>query len=84
MPGLDVRVTDGAQQNGVEPSQFLQRAGWQNFTGAQIAVAAQVVVGQLQFEPFLVSNSFYGLDGFPDYFRSSAVPGEYGNPIASV
>ena len=39
-----LRMTDGAQEDGVERPQLAQHAGWQRFAGAQVALAAQVVV----------------------------------------
>ena len=47
---LDVGMADGAQVDGVELAQLVDGAGGQHFAGAQVALAAEVEVGQFVLE----------------------------------
>ena len=47
MPGLHVGMADGAQVDGVERAQLVDGPRGQDFAGAQVAVAAEVEIGQL-------------------------------------
>ena len=43
MPGLHLRMADGAEEDGLELAEFVHRAVGQDFAGLEVAVAAEVV-----------------------------------------
>jgi hypothetical protein len=72
-PGLDIRVTDGTQQNGIMLFQFLNGAVGQHFAGAFVAFAAEIIIRFLDFKAELGCRSIHDLDCFGCHFRPGAV-----------
>ena len=53
-----------------------------DLAGAQIAVAADVVVGVVELEVELLRGGVQDLDGFADHFRAGAVAADDCNIVA--
>ena len=70
---LHVGVADGAEQDGRELPQLRQHAVGQGLAGAQIARAAQVIMGVVELELELLRGDFEDLDRLADDFRPRAV-----------
>ncbi len=79
---LHVGMADGAEQDGRELPQFRQHAVRQRLAGAQIALAAQVVVRVVQLELELLRGDFEDLDRLADDFRACAVAAHDCNVVA--
>ena len=71
--GLDIGMADGAEQDGRELPQFRQHAVRQSLAGAQIARAAQVVIGVVELELELLRGDIEDFDRLADHFRPGAV-----------
>jgi len=69
-------MADGAEEDGGELAQLLHHAVGQRLLGPQIALAAQVVSGVMEFEVEFPAGGIENLDGFPNDLRSSAVAGD--------
>ena len=70
---FDVRMADGAEQNGGELPQFVQHAVRQHLAGAQVSVAADIVVGVVEFEGEFFRSGIEDFDCLADDFRPRAV-----------
>ena len=79
--GLDVGMADGAQQDGRELAQFRHDAVRQHLAGAQVAVAAEVVVGVVELELELLRGGVEHLDRLADHFRARAVAADDCNVV---
>ena len=71
--GFHVGMADGAEQNRGKLSQFIRRAVGQHFLRAEVTVAAEIVIGVIEFDAELLRGGIENLDGFPDHFRPGAV-----------
>ena len=76
-----IRVADGPQVDGVELAQFRKHGVRQGFAGAQVAVAAQVIIGQVIFYPRRAGHRLEHLDALSHNLRTDAVTGDYGNAM---
>ena len=71
-----VRVADGPQVDGLELPQFGDHRLRQGLAGALVALAAQVVIGVVEFEPRGTRHGIQHLDALGHHFRAGAVPGD--------
>ena len=71
-----VRVADGPQVDGLELPQLGDHRLRQGLTGAHVALAAQVVIGVVEFEPRGTRHGLEHLDALGHHFRAGAVPGD--------
>ena len=62
MPGGDVGMADGAEQDGVELAQLVEAVGGQRFAGFEIAVAAPIEMGEVELEAFQLGDGLQNLD----------------------
>ena len=60
-PRLDVWMSDGAEQDGREFTQFLDDTIGQRFVGSQIALAAEIVAGVIEFDREIFRRRHPGL-----------------------
>src|SRR5262249_15739562 len=79
---FNVRMANGAQQNGWELPQFAENAVRQNLIGAQVAIAADVVVAVVELEVKLFGRDIEDLDRLTDDLGSGTVGGDYRNVVA--
>ena len=66
------RVADGPQIDGVEPAQFREHGVRQGFAGAQVALPAEVVIGEIIFDPRGSGHRLEDLDAFRHHLRRAA------------
>ena len=78
---LHVGMADGAEQDGRELPQFRQHAVRQHLAGAQVALAAEVVVGVVELELELLRGGLEDFDGLADDFRPRAVAADDCNVV---
>jgi len=72
-PRLDIRVADGAQQNGVMLLQLINGAVRQHFAGTFVAFAAEIIIGLFSFKAELGRRSVHDLHRLDCHFRPGAV-----------
>ena len=70
---LHVGMADGAEEDGRELPQLRQHAVGQGLAGAQIARAAQVIIGVVELELEFLSGDLKDFDRLTDHFRAGAV-----------
>ena len=77
--GRHVGMADGAQQNGVERPQLLDRAGRQGLAGPQITLAAEVEFLQLVLKSLQRGDRLQDLEGLRSHFRAGPIAGNHGD-----
>ena len=77
--GRHVRMADGAQEDGVERAQLVDRAGRQYVAGAQVAVAAEVKLFQFVLEPFQRRDGLQHLECFGGDFGARSIAADDGD-----
>ena len=82
--GLHVRVADGAEVDGVEAAQLLEHRVRQDVAGLHVALAAEVVVLEVELEAELRLRRFEHLQPLADDLRPGAVAGQHRYPISLV
>ena len=80
--GLHVGMADGAQQNGGKLSQLTHDAVRQRLLGAQVTLAAEVVVGIIEFQREFLRRGVQDLDGLAHDFRAGPVPANDSQMVA--
>ena len=79
--GLDVGVPDRAEVYRVEGAEIVCRRIGQHLARLKVAIAAEVKIDGLVLEALLCRDGFQGFQPFNHDFRTSAVPGQYGDLI---
>src|SRR5438309_1028618 len=74
-------MTDRAEQNDRELPQLIHRAVGQHFLGAQIPLAAKIVVGIIEFDAELLRRHVENLDRFTYHFGACAVAADNCNIV---
>ncbi len=77
--GGDVRMTHRAQVHAVELAQLVDSAGRQNFAGPQIAIAAKIVMHELELEVLERSDSCEHFQPFGCNFGAGAIAADDGD-----
>jgi len=80
-PRPDARMADGAEQRGVHGAKLRQHGVRQKVTLGQVALPADVVTGQMEFDPLGIGNGLEGLEGLGDDFGSRAVAGQHADVV---
>ena len=71
--GLDVRMADRAQEDGVQAAEFLQGRIGQNLAGPQIAFSAEIVLHRFVLDIVLLAGRRHDLQRFAGHFRPGTV-----------
>ncbi len=81
--GGHARVADGAKENGIVLLQLFGRGGREHFAGRQVAIAAVIIVVEIQLEIECLGSGLEDLDCFASHFGTSAVATDYGEVVGA-
>ena len=79
---LDVGMADGAQQNRIVLAKFVDSVRRQDLAGPKKTRAAEIIVGEIQFEIELRGGRLEDLHGLPGHFRTCTVAADYRDVVA--
>ena len=73
--GLDLRMADGSQIDGIRLSKLPEYGTRQDFAGFQVTIPPQVVRYEIKGDGLLFGNGPQNLEPFGHYLRPGPVPG---------
>ena len=72
-------MTDRAQEDGVEGSQFIDGSFGQDIAGFEVTVAAEIKIFRFVRKAFRLADRVQDLDCFGRHFRSGSISADDGN-----